>query len=217
MLGLPKTTEFNKRIPKQKFYEKMAVTPAIKKVFAEQIKMIYWRNKIAATTVNLAAGEKVSELQVFEILLNQPSLDEAALLQIDRALPYHVLFILTHDGKQQAWIAYKEAQQYGNAFKIVQYYHTDWKEAETLQLHFEGQSVDAVYENYVRQIAGQNIVADSHNLQNDVTRSEEIHALQKQIETLQERIRKEKQFNRQVEMNAEVKRLQKVLEEMEGR
>ena len=69
--------------------------------FAEQIKTIYWRNKIAATTVNLAAGEKVSELQVFEILLNQPSLDEAALLQIDRALPYHVLFILTHDGKQQ--------------------------------------------------------------------------------------------------------------------
>ena len=207
MLGLPKTTEFNKRIPKQKFYEKMAVAPAIKKVFAEQIKMIYWRNKIAVTTVNLAAGEKV----------NQPSLDEAALLQIDRALPYHVLFILTHDGKQQAWIAYKEAQQSGNAFKIVQYYHTDWKEAESLQLHFEGQSVDAVYENYVRQIAGQNIVADSHNLQNDVTRSKEIHALQKQIETLQERIRKEKQFNRQVEMNAEVKRLQKMLEEMEGR
>ena len=82
-----------------------------------------------------------------------------------------------------------------------------------MQLHFEGQSVDAVYENYVRQIAGQNIIADSHDLKNDVTRSEEIHTLQKQIETLQERIRKEKQFNRQVEMNAEVKRLQKMLEE----
>ena len=71
--------------------------------------------------------------------------------------------------------------------------------------------MDAVYENYVRQIAGQNIVADSHDLKNDVTRSEEIHALQKQIETLRERIRKEKQFNRQVEMNAEVKRLQKII------
>ena len=217
MLGLPKTTEFNKRIPKQKFYEKMAVTPAIKKVFAEQIKTIYWRNKIATTTVNLAAGEKVTELQVFEIMLNQPSLDEAVLLQIDRALPYHVLFILTYDGKQQAWIAYKDAQQSGNAFKIVQYYHTDWKETETLHLYFEGQSVDAVYENYVRQIAGQNIIADSHDLKNDVTHSKEIQTLQKQIETLQERIRKEKQFNRQVEMNAEVKKLQIILEEMKAR
>lgn len=215
MLGLPKTTEFNKRIPKQKFYEKMAVTPAIKKVFAEQIKTIYWRNKIAATTVNLAAGEIVSELQVFEILLNQPSLDEAALLQIDRALPYHVLFILTHDGKQQAWIAYKEAQQSGNAFKIVQYYHTDWKEAETLQLHFEGQTVDAVYENYVRQIAGKEIQpVGNNNLKEDIERSERKRTLQKKIDDLRTKIRKEKQFNRQVELNEEVKKLQKELDEL---
>ena len=28
MIGLPKTTEFNKRIPKQKFYEKINISPA---------------------------------------------------------------------------------------------------------------------------------------------------------------------------------------------
>jgi hypothetical protein len=51
MLGLPKTTEFNKRIPKQKFYDNLPVTPALKKVFIDQIKTIYWRNKIAASTI----------------------------------------------------------------------------------------------------------------------------------------------------------------------
>ena len=65
MLGLPKSTEFNKRIPKQKFYENIAVTPAMKKAFVEQIRIIYWRNKIAATTLNLAAGEQVTEIEVF--------------------------------------------------------------------------------------------------------------------------------------------------------
>ena len=64
MLGLPKSTEFNKRIPKQKFYENIAVTPAMKKAFVEQIRIIYWRNKIAATTLNLAAGEQVTEIMV---------------------------------------------------------------------------------------------------------------------------------------------------------
>ena len=39
MLGLPVSTEFNKRIPKQKFYENIAVTPAMKKAFVEQIKI----------------------------------------------------------------------------------------------------------------------------------------------------------------------------------
>ena len=54
MLGLPVSTEFNKRIPKQKFYENIAVTPAMKKAFVEQIKIIYWRNKIAATIEELS-------------------------------------------------------------------------------------------------------------------------------------------------------------------
>ena len=49
MIGLPKTTEFNKQIPKQKFYEKMDISPALKKIFVEQVKTIYWRNKIAAS------------------------------------------------------------------------------------------------------------------------------------------------------------------------
>ena len=51
MIGLPKTTEFNKRIPKQKFYENLEIPPALKKVFVDQVKIIYWRNKIAASTM----------------------------------------------------------------------------------------------------------------------------------------------------------------------
>lgn len=58
MLGLPRSTEFNRRIPKQKFYENLSVTPALRREFVDKIKAVYWRNKIAATTMNLAAGER---------------------------------------------------------------------------------------------------------------------------------------------------------------
>lgn len=67
MIGLPKSTEFNRRIPKQKFYENISVSPSLKRVFIDQIKVIYWRNKVAATTMNLAAGDTVTELEVFKI------------------------------------------------------------------------------------------------------------------------------------------------------
>lgn len=77
MLGLPKSTEFNKRIPKQKFYDNLAVTPAWKKVFIEQVKAICWRNKIAAATMNLAPGAAVTELVVFEVKLNSQTLDDS--------------------------------------------------------------------------------------------------------------------------------------------
>ena len=48
MLELPRSTEFNKRIPKQKFYVNLQITPALKKSFVDQIKVIHWKNKIAA-------------------------------------------------------------------------------------------------------------------------------------------------------------------------
>ena len=69
MLGLPVSTEINKRIPKQKFYENIAVTPAMKRAFVEQIRIIYWRNKIATTTLNLAAGGQVAALRLIEAQL----------------------------------------------------------------------------------------------------------------------------------------------------
>lgn len=210
MIGLPKTTEFNKRIPKQKFYENMDISPALKKVFVEQVKIIYWRNKIAASTTNLATGNDVTELEVFEIRLNSPVLDDGLLRQIDREIPYHILFLLEYQGKYQAWIGYKEAAASGNkAFKVNGYYHTEWLTEDELPLKLEGLSVDAVYENFVRQIAGDKLKSETsgESLKESVARDEQKQALQKQIDTLKAKIRKEKQLNVQTKLNKELKRL----------
>ena len=217
MIGLPKTTEFNKRIPKQKFYENMDISPALKKVFVEQVKIIYWRNKIAASTTNLATGNDVTELEVFEVRLNSPVLDDGLLRQIDREIPYHILFLLEYQGKYQAWIGYKEAATSGNkAFKVNGYYHTEWLTEDELPLKLEGLSVDAVYENFVRQIAGDKLKSEAagESLKESVARDEQKQALQKQIDTLKAKIRKEKQLNKQMEMNNELKKLKIKLEDL---
>lgn len=215
MIGLPKTTEFNKRIPKQKFYENMDISPALKKVFVEQVRIIYWKNKIAASTTNLAAGNDVNELEVFEVRLSSPVLDDSLLRQIDKEIPYHILFLLEYDGKYQAWIGYKEAAASGNnAFKVNGYYHTEWLTENELPLKLEGLNVDAVYENFVRQIAGDKLKTETfgESLKESVARDEQKQALQKQIAILQAKIRKEKQLNKQMQMNTELKTLKKELE-----
>lgn len=216
MLNLPAATEYGRRIPKQKFYENLTVSPALKRVFVEQIKLIYWRNKLAPSTLNIGAGEQVTELEVFELQLHQPSLDEAVLRQIDREIPYHILFMLTHEGKAQAWIGYKQAAASGaNAFKVDTYYHTEWMPEDGLSLKLDGLTTDAVYESYVRQIAGDKLGA-ADDLKASVDRSRERAELERKIAALQAKIRKEKQLNRQVEMNTELKKLKKKLrEEME--
>lgn len=214
MIGLPQSTEFNKRIPKQKLYENLTVSASLKQSFVDQIKTIYWRNKIATSTVNIAEGTDVEEIEVFEIMLSGESIDEGILKQMDKEIPYHILFLLEFEGKYQAWIGYKEEARSGSsAFKVNNYYHTDWLQADDLPAKMEGLSIDAVYENFVRQIAGELLKANNQeSLKESVDRDNRRQEIQKQINNLQKKVCKEKQFNVQVQLNAELKRLKKELE-----
>lgn len=216
MLGLPKSTEFNRRIPKQKFYENLTISPALKRVFVEQIKVICWRNKIAPSTMNLAAGETVTEIEVLEVCLSAPQLDETVLRQIDKEIPYHILFLLEYEGKYQAWLAYKEAANSGtNAFKVGSYYHTDWMEEAALPLKLDGLNTDKVYENFVRQIAGEALTSGAgETLKESVERDTHRRELQKQIAALQVKVRRERQLNKQVQLNAELKQLRRRLDNL---
>lgn len=164
--------------------------------------------------MNLAAGETVTEIEIFEIKLAEPKLDESVLRQIDKEIPYHIIFLLEYDGKYQAWTAYKEAAASGNkAFKVGTYYHTDWLEESDLPLKIDDLNVDKVYENYVRQIAGDVLQADSaESLKKSVERDARRQELKKKITALQAKVRKEKQLNKQVQLNTELKKLRKELD-----
>lgn len=189
----------------------------MKKAFVEQTKIIYWRNKIAATTLNLAAGEQVTEIEVFEVRLSAPDLDESVLRQIDREIPYHILFLLEYEGKYRAVIGYKEAAVGKTAFKVDRYYSTDWLDEDDLPVHLEGLSMDAVYENFVRQIAGDVLGAgERSSLKDSVEQQKQREQLEKQIAALEAKIRKEKQPKKKFELVSELKQLQEDARKMGG-
>jgi hypothetical protein len=209
VLPFPQSTEFNKRIPKQKFYERLDVSPALRRVFVEQIRIVYWKNKLAATTLNIAPGEQVTEIEVFEVRLNVPDLEENVLRLIDREIPYHILFLLEYDGKYRAVMGYKEAASSGKAaFRVDRYYHTDWLAEKDLPLCLEGLTLDAVYENFIRQIAGEGLSREKNaTLKESVERQKQREQLEKQIAALEAQMKKEKQLNRKMELKAEIRKL----------
>ena len=218
MFGFPASTEYGKRIPKQKFYENIEVKPAVRRAFSEQIKFIYWRNKLAASTLNIAPGEAVTEVEVFELRLHEPRLDEAVLRQIDREVPYHILFVLACDGKAQAWIGYKEASAGNAAFKVYCYYNTGWMPEGELSFTVTGLNMDAVYAELMRQCRRESVEfgvwSNELSLAANVANDKRRRQLIKEIAALEKKIRKEKQLNRQMEMNAELKKLRKEFENL---
>ena len=215
MIDLPRTSAYGRIIHKAKFYEKMTVSSQLKRVFVEQIERITWQSKIAPSTVNIAPGEQVQEIEVFVIRLNQRSLDTKVLSQIDKEIPYHILFLLQYGDEQQAWIAYKE-QTTSGTFKPDVYYHTQWLPQEARPLKLRGLNMDALYENLIRQVAGDRLAgeSDAYDIQESIQRDKRRQRLQREIEALAKKVQSEKQFNRQVALNAEIKRLRRELEEL---
>lgn len=75
---------------------------------------------------------------------------------------------------------------------------------DKLHLSIDGLNMDAVYESLVRQIARDKLQTDSgERLKESVERDEK----KKQIAALENKMRREKQLNRQMEMNAELKKM----------
>ncbi|MBR1431831.1 DUF4391 domain-containing protein [Ruminococcus sp.] len=214
MFGLPDSTYFGKLVPKNKFYDKLTIDKKLERSFIDQINSIRWAHKLSADTLNVEKGGIVEEVEVFLIKLKTSELDLNVLRQMDKELHYHLIFILEYDGQYQLWTAYKE-ESTNTAFKVGNYYHTDWVTEDTFSLRIDGLNMDTVYENLVRQIAGDTLAQEnSESLKETVERQAAREKLTKDIEKLRAKIRKEKQFNRQVELNKQLKALLKQLEEL---
>ena len=104
MLGLPKSTEYNKRIPKTQFYRNLDLPNKVKQQFVDEIDTIIWQNKISPDTMAVPKGEEVTEIEVIEIRLHQRGVSDNILEIMDRGIPYHIVFALTFKEEVQVAI-----------------------------------------------------------------------------------------------------------------
>lgn len=202
MFDLPITTEYNRKIPKQRFYENLSVSPTLKRLFVEQIQSIVWANKIAPSTVNVAVGKEVTEIEVFRISLTSDVLSEDVLLQMDKQIPYHIVFILENKSSYQLWIGFKESitTGSGNAFKVNKYFHTEWLAEQDLHIRLNGMDMDSVYENLVRHFG--NMDSKTNNsLSEQIAADEQRAKIAKEIEILTKKMNAEKQPNKKFEIS----------------
>ena len=82
-----------------------------------------------------------------------------------------------------------------------------------LQLPIQGQSLQRIYDNFVAAVSG----IGEHKvgaMAEIVDLRQQIAKMESELKTLQAKVRKEPQFNRQMEMNKQVKTKRKALEEL---
>jgi hypothetical protein len=95
MFSYPKQAELSRVIPKNKIYAHAAPSRRVRELFVSEVGEIRWKYKLSSETVNLPARGGITEIEVFEISLRTPHLNQSVLHTIDRGIPFPLLFELT--------------------------------------------------------------------------------------------------------------------------
>lgn len=216
MFNFPSQTFFNRRVAKEKLAIQLHFSSSVRKALNEQVKSVHWAYKLAEGTLNISKGKQVTEIEVFQLLLNQADLDERVLLQWDKELPYHILFILEHNDKARAGIAFKLKDGSNKAYySIKRYFYTPWMPKEKLNFTIAGITLDNVYENLVQAVAGEKLpLEDGKKMTERVEKTILQREIQAKIDKLEAQIRKEKQYNRQIELKSQVRELEQILKQI---
>lgn len=214
MLSLPKNTEYNKRVPKTKFYQTLNLPNKIKQQFVDEIDTIIWKNKISEDTIGISKGKDVIEIEVFEVKLHQKGINENLLEIIDRGIPYHTVFVLAYDNKAQIVIGYKERTNIkDDKYKVDKYYYSDWFYPDKFALELKGLNLDSIYETLIRQFMPENKpqlkgLTETIALQNMIEKQTRL------CQSLEKKVKTETQFNIQVQLNHELRDSKAKLDEL---
>ena len=208
-LKFPPTTIVGKPVPKNAFYKHLEVNAEVKQHFVDDVASINWLYKLAPSTINVEDGKQVHEIVVFSAVLKDKDCPDDVFLFIDRNMPRHVVFILEYEDRYKVLLNYKAWKDGQNSqFDIIKTFATDWLTAERLLLTLEGQTMDALYEAMAGQVSGFG-TTKAEDTKRIVELEGLINKAKREVESLQKRIRNERQLNRQMELNGAARGIKK--------
>ena len=192
MLGLPKSTELNKLLPKKAIYAKFQMNTAQKERFDGEISRISIVGELSPATTGLAAGTAVRSIFVLLVALKHPDFQANTIAQISKLIDQNMLLILEHEGRRKLAIYHT---------KLIQ---TDWMPDCTVTL--KGLDLDALWENLIVQVGGI-AIEQGNTLDQQIAADEQRAKLEKEIARLEKLARAEKQPKKKFELFQRIKQL----------
>lgn len=194
MLGLPKTTEMSKQLPKKAIYTKFQMNTAAKAKIDADISRITIVNEIAPNKVNIPSGEDVKSFFVLLVSLKRKEYDEKTIATLSKLIPQNILFVLEYENESRLAIYH---------IKVMQ---TEWKPTENQQIELQGLNLDTVWENIVKSLEC-GVWNEELSLDENIALHNKQKQLKKQIEKLEKQARTERQPKKKFELVQLLKKL----------
>ncbi|MCY4361835.1 MAG: DUF4391 domain-containing protein [Gammaproteobacteria bacterium] len=231
----PRATTFGRVVPKNRIYKHSGANTALKNLFVREVDQIIWSHKLAPETVNLAATRQVTEIQVFRITSRTATLNRDVLLTIDRTISFPLIFEIVYEGLTRLAAAYKRANEADSTRWVVSdYFETDWLPEDTRHTPLPvATNMEALYEHLLSPLVDTHsarlvqgiaeppqtsylpaMPEESATLGARIARTDAIKARTRDIERIKARLAREKQFNKRVAINAELRAAKNEIEHL---
>ena len=211
----PEKAKFGRMVAKSRIYQHTSPTTKLKDLFTQQVGKIIWSYKLSPETINLPTKDKVDEIQVFTILLKKDTLNKQVLRLIDKAIPSPIIFELSYDNKCRYVAAYKRPSDADkNKWVISDYIESDWLDdgEQTINLPISLDLKSLYYSFLLNLMPIQ--ARENETMADTFSRVEQLHSKQREANTTQAKMNKEKQFNRKIELNSVYKALMQDIKQL---
>ena len=215
LFSFPAQARVDRTIPKNKIYEHGPVNTSLRERFVEQVEQITWAYKLAPEMINLPALPDVPEIEIFDIELKGTALDDEVLRAIDRAIPLPIIFQL-HRGQQTRMVAaFKRPSQAEAGQWVLSDYVTGPWLSDDSEKQFLPMALDlqGLYEQLLRSLLPQ-AARSGESLPEQLERMARLRGRQSEYKKMEARLHKEKQFNRKVALNAQMRELKNEIDQL---
>lgn len=219
LFAWPEAARVDRRIPRDQLFRRAGGGKTIRALYDAQVDRINWAWKLFERSVNLPASEGVSEVQVIQLTLRGPDLDDRVLTHIDKALPRQTYFELVRNSPDgplvQTAAAYKRTSDV-DATKVVTHEHWrgGWAPASASRAPLPvALTLEGLYAGLLRSL-WPHPARTGETLRSQAERLSAAAAQSKAVERLRTTVNREADFARQVEKNRELRAAQSRLKEL---
>lgn len=200
MFALPATTEIKKSLPKKAIYEKFGLKSAQRDAFDADISRIDIVNVVSPSTVpGLKEGERVKEFYVLLVALKRQHYDEKNILLLTKLIKQNMIFALVYNDMVRFAVVHEKL------------FVMDWELLEDAALPLMGLDLDKVWEHLVTTI-GKFEVMEGVTMEEQIAIDGERLKKIKLIESLEKKLKVEKQPRKQYDLYKQIQELKEHLE-----
>lgn len=200
MFALPATTEIKKSLPKKAVYEKFGLKSAQRDAFDADISRIDIVNVVSPSTVpGLKEGARIKEFYVLLVALKRQHYDEKNILLLTKLIKQNMIFALVYNDMVRFAVVHEKL------------FVMDWELLEDAALPLMGLDLDKVWEHLVTTI-GKFEVMEGVTMEEQIAIDGERLKKIKLIESLEKKLKVEKQPRKKYELFQQVQALKKHLD-----